>query len=196
MVFSVLMAVLVLAAGCVSGFQTSRQPLIGGSGDVYENYGKVPVVFVNPSPGLTRRVWLFRGSERVELVPDARNGGWMFNRPPEKFFQMPPADGSNWYADLALNLPRDTSYTVYDQAVRAVGGRFIGQPNIMSFTTGSNPTATIYYKQSPMRGQAQVGGVVQLPFVDPRGPDQLRIHIDVDPQQQIQGALDHFFKRR
>ena len=186
---AVLFLFLVVAlVGCVAPRQYYMPPANGSQSAYQPDAGYVPVVIVNPSPGLTRHIFLFQGYERVELIPDARTGGWMFSRWAIAEFKIAPASGSNWHEEAWIRLPRNSAFTIFDQAERFWGSP-VGQPNIYGFTTGSSPIATSYWRPTPTGGQATAGAVVQLPYVDPSGPSQLRLHYDWNPGAAIKEFL-------
>jgi len=150
--------------------------------------GSVPVVFVNPSPGVYRHVWLFEGSQRVEVIPDPR-GGWMFNRPAMTEFKIDPAHSRDWQKDAWQNLSRNSQFVVYEQAERIVFSDPVGEPFVSSFRTGSNPSATTYYKRSPTEPRVQCGGVVQLPHREDAGPTQWRPRFEFNPGAVLKRAI-------
>lgn len=182
--------ILVGLVGCAAPIQYS-QP--AGSPAGYQqsaviHAGYVPVVFINPSPGLRRHIFLFAGSDRVELIPDSRTGGWMFNRRAMAEFFIEPASGLNWHEQVWVSLSRNSAFTVFDQAERFWGSP-VGQPNVFSFVTGSSPVANTYWRPTPTGGQATAGAVVSLPYVDPSGPSQLRLHYEWNPGAVIKEFL-------
>lgn len=185
-----LLAAVVALIGCAAPrqyYQPAAPPSASAKQPVI-HAGYVPVVFINPSPGLRRHIFLFEGNDRVELIPDGRTGGWMFNRRSLMEFFIEPASGSNWHEEVWDSFSRNSTFTVYDQAERFWGSP-VGQPNIFSFSTGPNPTSTMYYRQSPTRPRITCGAVVQLPYVDPSGPSQLQLHYEWNPGAVIKEFL-------
>jgi len=146
--------------------------------------GLVPVVFVNPSPGVERHVWIFEGSGRVEIIPDPR-GGWMFNRPAIAEFRIEPAHSRQWHKEAWMDLPRNSAFVLFEQAERIIFSDPVGQPYQTTFRTGSNPSASVYYRRSPSEPKVLCGGVVYLPHRDPSGPNSLRPVIEINPGMVI-----------
>jgi len=196
----VVMVVVILLSGCAilgatSGINnppTANANQASGFGQAQAqraNGGTVPIVFVNPSSGVYRHVWLFEGRSRVEVIPDPQ-GGWMFNRPVMADFKIEPANSREWHQDAWYNLPRNSVFTVYEQAERIVFFDPIGQPYKTTFRTGSNPLATTYHKQSPTRPELQCGGIVHLPHRDPSsGTMHWRPQIELNPGAVLKRAL-------
>lgn len=139
----------------------------------------VPVVFINPSTGLSRHIFLFAGYGRVGWVPGP-GGKWVLNRRPLLEFKVAPASGDNWYEEHQINLPAHSVFTVYEQPER-FWGRIAGPPSAFSFRTGSHPWAVTYWRPTPLGGYRQAGAVIWLSYMDPSGPDRLRFHYQWHP---------------
>lgn len=140
--------------------------------------GYVPVIIINPSQ-LHRHVWLFEGCESVSLVPNYQNGGWVFSRPPFAEYKIPGANSDEWAEELIIALPRNFSFTVFDQPERFWGAP-VGQPNTAYRQTGPDPTYQTYWRRAPGGGTGMAGAIIELPWVDAAGPNQLKLHYQLD----------------
>lgn len=158
--------------------------------------GYVPVDIPNPLL-LDQECLLFWGSEPVNLVPDPR-GGWMYSRPAmsEPFFILKGRSWFraaqpfvveaahsevNWWGYTTIAVPRNSNFVLVARARNFWGE---GAPNVVNFTTGSDPFSFPYTQVTPSGGtRVMVGGLVSPLYskpIMPVGPGPLRPTIDFD----------------
>jgi len=175
------MVVLMLAAaliGCAAPRQFSAppalvvQPVIQG--------GVVPVDIQNPAL-LEQEVLIFWGSDPVEIIPDARTGGWMYSRPAIKALRIGMAHSeSNWHNYVRVMLPRNSSFVLAGRTMNFWGK---GSPYFIGFSTGSTPFVYRYTTVTPYMSPSEAGGLVMLqnrPIMPFGSGGPLRIEYTID----------------
>jgi len=153
--------------------------------------GTVPVVFINQSEYYSRRVVLFEGSSRVDPIPDARTGGWMYNRQSFKEFEVGRARDVTWEAWEDIQLPRNSEFVAVVTALNVIGAES-SEFNTVYFRTGSHPSSVAYNRRTPYGERATAGAVVYLPAIYPaHGSGQ--IALTVNPGAHIKAGLGAIF---
>jgi len=132
--------------------QAAQPPVIVG--------GLVPAHIENPSL-LDQEVFILWGNDLVDVIPDPRTGGWMYNRPAmtKPFIVRGANSENNWHKYVSLMLPRNSSFTLVGRTMNFWGK---GSPYFVYFSTGSNPSSVKYTMIMPSYPQAEAGGLVTL----------------------------------
>ncbi len=141
--------------------------------------GLVPVDIQNPSI-ISHEVFIFEGSATVEIVPDQRDGGWMFNRPAFAKFRIKGANSErSWHEYERIYLPRNTSFVIASRTLGIFGASY---PEYYYLRTGPNPGSYEYTLVTPSYPRVYSAGLVTLreKIVSPFGPGPLHIEFTLD----------------
>ena len=137
----------------------------------------VPVHIQNPGL-LSQEVCLFEGATSVQVVPDAKRGGWMYSRPAFACHKVGGANSeNNWYEYSHIMLPRNFHFIVASRIIGVFGGK--GTPHFQSYRTGNDPFTVTYTSITPTRRQVSCGALVQLQR-QPSSVQPLNIQVDLD----------------
>ena len=161
--------------------QTAQPPVIVG--------GMVPVDVENPSL-LEQEVLIFAGSDPVDVIPDPRNGKWMYSRPAFKAFRIGSANSeNNWHRYARIMLPRNSSFVLAGRTMNFWGK---GSLYFVYFSTGSNPFAVRYTMVTPSYPPAEAGGLVMLQIqpIMPFGQGPMNIEYTIDLRSVGQGIAN------
>lgn len=138
--------------------------------------GMVPVHIENPDL-LPQEVCLFEGSTRVDVIPDAKKGGWMYSRPAFACYRIEGANSeNNWHEYSQVMLPRNMSFVAVAR-VNGILGQ--GRPYFRHFRTGSDPFAVRYWSVTPTPRPVDCGALVRL-HQQPSSVQPMNIRVDID----------------
>ena len=189
---------LISCAGNRSAMNRSTAKITSASPAKYfvpvQKVGWVPVDIQNPSL-LDQEVYVFEGSTRVELIPDAEKGGWMFSRPPFAYFKVRGANSkNNWHEYERLMLPRNSEFVFASQTFNAWGA---GWPEFYGLRTGSDPGVYQYRMVTPSNPSAYCAGLITLreKAVSPFGDGPMRLERTIDLRSLGRGIVGSLIGR-
>jgi len=146
------------------------------------NMTNAPRIITQPPAGFVRvdiqnpdlekqKVCFFEGSTMVQLIPDAKKGGWKYSRPAFFCLEIGGANSSiNWHEYASVELPRNFSY-VWAAQHRIIDVKSLlsnreyspwGFPYYGAGRTGSSPDAIRYWMTTPSGGETYAGGLIRL----------------------------------